>query len=484
MTSADLTFTISDSEKAKLLPGDTVESLGLTLKATTIEPEDVLTGSITDEDGDDILGAYGNAGRYVILKDNATNTNYDVVVLPAFLNVSPKEAEIEWNAAAQYTYTGNACGIEANVKADSLLEKDSCAIKKLLNADHTEVGNYKALAIGLTNENYIFSGTNRVYIWEYEILQADPEVTFPAAEVIYGDSLKKATLSGQSGEGVFRFADDTTMLTVAENQSEQEMIFTPANPNYKTVTSNIPVTVKPRSITIRPDRTEKEYGQTITEYTWSISDGSLAGDDQLEDLKINVTLTAGNAEKENCTVGLYDITEKTPLTADNANYAVLFKPGTLQVQPKPLGVAWNTDGTVIYTGKEANVSAEFTGVLFEDDCKAVVEGGNEIKTGTYTATIVGMIGEQSDNYVLHGEDTDYQIEYQIVKKEETKNPTDSKETSTGTAGKKPTGTSVSGKQVKTAKTGDSISYIWILMIAGSIAVIGGMIYVIRRRKQK
>ena len=484
LTSADLTFTISDSEKAKLLPGDTVESLGLTLKATTIEPEDVLTGSITDEDGDDILGAYGNAGRYVILKDNATNTNYDVVVLPAFLNVSPKEAEIEWNAAAQYTYTGNACGIEANVKADSLLEKDSCAIKKLLNADHTEVGNYKALAIGLTNENYIFSGTNRVYIWEYEILQADPEVTFPAAEVIYGDSLKKATLSGQSGEGVFRFADDTTMLTVAENQSEQEMIFTPANPNYKTVTSNIPVTVKPRSITIRPDRTEKEYGQTITEYTWSISDGSLAGDDQLEDLKINVTLTAGDAEKENCTVGLYDITEKTPLTADNANYTVLFKPGTLQVQPKPLGVVWNTDGTVIYTGKEANVSAEFTGVLFEDDCKAVVEGGNEIKTGTYTATIVGMTGEQSDNYVLHGEDTDYQIDYQIVKKEETKNPTDSKETSTGTAGKKPTGTSVSGKQVKTAKTGDSISYLWILMIAGSIAVIGGMIYVIRRRKQK
>ena len=484
LTSADLTFTISDSERAKLLPGDTVESLGLTLKATTIEPEDVLTGSITDEDGDDILGAYGNAGRYVILKDNATNTNYDVVVLPAFLNVSPKEAEIEWNAAAQYTYTGNACGIEANVKADSLLEKDSCAIKKLLNADHTEVGNYKALAIGLTNENYIFSGTNRVHVWEYEILQADPEVTFPAAEVIYGDSLKKATLSSQSGEGVFRFADDTTMLTVAEDQSEQEMIFTPANPNYKTVTSNISVTVKPRSITIRPDRTEKEYGQTITEYTWSISDGSLAGDDQIEDLKINVTLTAGDAEKETCEVGTYEITEKAPTTVENQNYAVTFEPGILIVQPKPVDVVWNTDGTIIYTGKEVNVTAELSGVLFKDECKAVVEDGNAVEPGKYTASIVGLTGEQCYNYVLHGEDTDYQIDYQIVKKEETKNPTDSKETSTGTAGKKPTGTSVSGKQVKTAKTGDSISYLWILMIAGSIAVIGGMIYVIRRRKQK
>lgn len=484
LTNADLTFTISDSEKAKLLPGDTVESLGLTLKATTIEPENILTGSITDEDGDDILGAYGNVGRYVILKDNATNTNYDVVVLPAFLNVSPKEAEIEWNAAAQYTYTGNACGIEANVKADSLLEKDSCAIKKLLNVDHTEVGNYKALAIGLTNENYIFSGTNRVHIWEYEILQADPEVTFPAAEVIYGDSLKKATLSGQSGEGVFRFADDTTMLTVAENQSEQEMIFTPANPNYKTVTSNIPVTVKPRSITIRPDRTEKEYGQTITEYTWSISDGSLAGDDQIEDLKINVTLTAGDAEKETCEVGTYEITEKAPTTVENQNYAVTFEPGILIVQPKPVDVVWNTDGTIIYTGKEANVTAELSGVLFKDECKAVVEDGNAVELGKYTASIVGLTGEQCYNYVLHGEDTDYQIDYQIVKKEETKNPTDSKETPTGTAGKKPTGTSASGKQVKTAKTGDSISYLWILMIAGSIAVIGGMIYVIRRRKKK
>lgn len=483
LTSADLTFTISDSERAKLLPGDTVESLGLTLKATTIEPEDILTGSTTDADGDDILGAYGNAGRYVILKDNATNTNYDVVVLPAFLNVSPKEAEIEWNAAAQYTYTGNACGIEANVKADSLLEKDSCAIKKLLNADHTEVGNYKALAIGLTNENYIFSGTNRVHIWEYEILQADPEVTFPAAEVIYGDSLKKATLFGQSGEGVFRFADDTTMLTVAENQSEQEMIFTPANPNYKTVTSNIPVTVKPRSITIRPDRMEKEYGQTITEYTWSISDGSLAGDDQLEDLKINVTLTAGDAEKETCEVGTYEITEKAPTTVENQNYAVTFEPGILIVQPKPVDVVWNTDGTISYTGKEVNVTAELSGVLFKDECKAVVEDGNAVEPGKYTASIVGLTGEQCYNYVLHGEDTDYQIEYQIVKKEETKNPTDSKETSTGTAGKKPTGTSTSGKQVKTAKTGDSISYLWILMIAGSIAVIGGMIYVIRRKQK-
>ena len=191
----------------------------------------------------------------------------------------------------------------------------------------------------------------------------------------------------------------------------------------------------------------------------------------MDDLNVKLSLTAGDAEKETCEVGTYEIVEKTPITVENANYEVAFEPGLLIVQPKPVEVIWNTDGKVNYTGKEANVSAELSGVLFNDDCKVAVEGGNAVEVGNYTAIITELTGEQRYNYVLHGEDTDYQIEYQIVKKEETKKPTDSKEPSTGTAGKKPTGTSVSGKQVKTAKTGDSISYIWIPMIAGMVTTL-------------
>lgn len=112
-----------------------------------------------------------------------------------------------------------------------------------------------------------------------------------------------------------------------------------------------------------------------------------------------------------------------------------------------------------------------------------VEGGNEIKTGTYTATIVGMIGEQSDNYVLHGEDTDYQIDYQIVKKEETKNPTDSKETSTGTAGRNQQNFSVR----KTGENSKDRRQHQLHMDSDDCRINcsdRGMIYVIRRRKQK
>ena len=487
----NLTFTMSDAEQEKLLPGDTVDSLGLTLKATTIERGNLLNGSTADSDGDEILGAYGNAGNYIITKDSATNSNYNVIVIPAFLTITPKEVSLEWNAEEQYIYTGNSFGIQAQVAADSLLENDSCEIRKLLNAEHTDAGTYRAVAVGLTNANYYLPKTREAHIWKYEILQADPEVTFPNAEVTYGDSLKKAVLTDQAGEGEFRFTNDALMLSTAENQMEQEMIFTPSDPNYKTVVTGIPVTVSPRKVTIKPDRTEKEYGQTISEYTWSVSEGSLAESDQVEDLQVDVTLTAGDAEKEKCSPGIYEITEKEELTAGNANYTVAFESGTLIVQPKPVQIEWNTDGTVIYTGKEANVAAQLNGVLDGDDCKAVVEGGDAVKTGTYTAEVTGLTGEESDNYVLHEAEENSQKEYQIVAKDLDKNSdkTTSDESKDTTGGKKNTGkgtgiNTMSGKNAKTAKTGDSIEGIWILAMAGALAVIGGVAYRSKSRKKR
>ena len=125
---------------------------------------------------------------------------------------------------------------------------------------------------------------------------------------------------------------------------------------------------------------------------------------------MNVSLTAGDAEKESCEVGTYEITEKAPTTVENQNYVVIFEPGILIVQPKPVDVVWNTDGTIIYTGKEVNVTAELSGVLFKDECKAVVEDGNAVEPGKYTASIVGLTGEQCYNYVLHGDDDEYQME--------------------------------------------------------------------------
>ena len=197
---------------------------------------------------------------------------------------------------------------------------------------------------------------------------------------------------------------------------------------------------------------------------------------------MNVSLTAGDAEKESCEVGTYEITEKASTTVENQNYVVTFEPGILIVQPKPVDVVWNTDGTIIYTGKEVNVTAELSGVLFKDECKAVVEDGNAVEPGKYTASIVGLTGEQCYNYVLHGDDDEYQMEYQIVKKEETKESNRIQRKHRQVLQERNQQEPQRQENSKDRRQHHATSGFW--MIAGSIAVIGGMIYVIRRRKQK
>lgn len=247
-TDNDLSFTISDEERSKLLPGDTVEDLGITLKATTIKSENIMNGSTTDADGDEILGKYGNKGTYLITKANATNSNYDVIVIPSFLEITPKEASLNWNARSQYTYTGNSFGIQAQVASESLLGRDSCEVVKIFNAENTDAGVYQAAAVGMTNGNYYLPKTQAARSWQYEITQAEPQVTCPTAEITYGDSLKEAEFTNGSGDGAFKFVDDTEKLSVAETGSQKEMIFIPYNPNYKGATLKVPVTVRPKPV--------------------------------------------------------------------------------------------------------------------------------------------------------------------------------------------------------------------------------------------
>ena len=97
-----------------------------------------------------------------------------------------------------------------------------------------------------------------------------------------------------------------------------------------------------------------------------------------------------------------------------------------------------------------------------------------MKPGKYTANIVRMTGEQSDNYVLQGEDSEYQIEYQIVKKEEMKQQDTKKTDTKGTT---------TGKTVKKVKTGDTFSWIWIVTMVGALVVIGVVGYFIKRKRK-
>ncbi|WP_287622441.1 hypothetical protein [Parabacteroides sp.] len=80
--------------------------------------------------------------------------------------------------------------------------------------------------------------------FEYTIESAEAEVTWPtASEILSGHALAESVLQGGHAgivAGTFAWSDQTQVMTAT---GEQEVIFTPTDPNYKSQSSKVSVTV-------------------------------------------------------------------------------------------------------------------------------------------------------------------------------------------------------------------------------------------------
>lgn len=80
--------------------------------------------------------------------------------------------------------------------------------------------------------------------FEYTIESAEAEVTWPtASEILSGHALAESVLQGGHAgivAGTFAWSDQTKVMTAT---GEQEVIFTPTDPNYKSQSSKVSVTV-------------------------------------------------------------------------------------------------------------------------------------------------------------------------------------------------------------------------------------------------
>ena len=96
--------------------------------------------------------------------------------------------------------------------------------------------------------------------------------------------------------------------------------------------------------------------------------------------------------------GTYTITPKG-LTSDN--YTIEFKPGTLTVNPKEIGIQWSTPQSFTYDGEPHTLTATATGLVNSDACALTVEGTGTT-VGDYTATVKAL---SNANYTLPSEVT-------------------------------------------------------------------------------
>ncbi|MDR0811839.1 MAG: hypothetical protein LBN23_06180, partial [Paludibacter sp.] len=121
-----------------------------------------------------------------------------------------------------------------------LLVGDTCT-GALVRAAGDTVGIY-AIYPGNLSAGSNYNITFHINGKTFEITPATPTVTFPSAENIYcGSALADAVLTGGAGAGSFAWEYPATVLTTGNYN--YNLIFTPNNPNYATVTQAISITV-------------------------------------------------------------------------------------------------------------------------------------------------------------------------------------------------------------------------------------------------
>lgn len=209
-----------------------------------------------------------NAGSYYMKATVAADGNNYAEIQTDYIpfTIHPKEIVIEW-AEDDFTYNG----ADQKEKVTASYKDISGNSVRLTTSTTGEFKDYK-------EEGYTFTAsfandeTNYKLPDEstktYHMKKATPVFTFPTAgEVTYGDTLATSTLSGETGNGTFAWADETTIPTVTN--SDYEMIFTPNdtdnydytnvegyNGDTKEVTRTVAIVVNPRPVNISWTGTE------------------------------------------------------------------------------------------------------------------------------------------------------------------------------------------------------------------------------------
>lgn len=239
------------------------------------------------------------------------------------------------------------------------------------------------------------------------IRKAGPSITaWPTAtDITYGDNLGQSTLSGGSAavQGSFEWKDSG----IKPNSGLQDctVVFTPDDmENYNAAEQAVTVTVAKKTLTPSVVSVEdKEYdGGTAATGTVTL-DGAVSGDDPTATGVF--TFDSANAGQNKT------VTVAVALDGDWGNNYVLSTTGLsaiATITAKTVGLEWHGYENLTYTGQPVSVTAAATGLVVGDTCTVIVEDGDKVDVGSYTAEATGL---SNPNYQLPATGTmkDYTI---------------------------------------------------------------------------
>lgn len=270
----DVSVQVSAAEPSVITPptasaityGDTLSDSTLTGGSASVP------GSFAWED-DSVKPNAGTASYKVVFTPDDTNNYAPVTVNVSVYTVKAEPIVTQWPTAADLVY-GDAL-------SDSALAGGSADVTgSFVWADETVKPNAGTASYGVTfvpadATNYK-SVTGSVSIYTEK---AEPTVTqWPeASDIVYGDTLADSALTGGDTSGVFAWKDGSVAPEVGTG--EYDVVFTPADENYKPVTKKVSVTVNKAEPTVNkwPSAENIVFGDELSESDLTGGSASVPG---------------------------------------------------------------------------------------------------------------------------------------------------------------------------------------------------------------
>ncbi|HCX24829.1 MAG TPA: hypothetical protein DHN29_23135, partial [Cytophagales bacterium] len=300
--------------------GDADPELTYVIVSGELVGDDVLTGSISRSDGEDV-------GSYAINQGSLTaGANYELSFTDASFTVTPRAISVKIDDQFK-TYGDADQELTYQVTSGALASND------LFSGDLTreageDVGEYSISQGSLmVNDNYNLTV-------DTGILTVDPlsiTVAVDAQSKTYGDADPELTYTITTGDLI---GDDsfTGVLTREEGENAGSYLIEQGtlalSDNYDLSFVGESLTINPVNLTIAADNQGKAYGEVDPDLTYSITSGALVGDEVLEG-----ALSREVGED----VGSYEINQGT--LAASANYSMSFTSGSLDIAPVALVIS-------------------------------------------------------------------------------------------------------------------------------------------------
>ena len=385
----------------------TPEVISAAREATAdIEEVDEIKAALVDyfKTLDYVSAKPSQAGVYIIKAEIGATENYEAATLISAFIISPKVASLEWGETS-FVYDGEEYVPECEVA--NLVNGDKCTVT--VKGAESEVGDYEAEAIKLSNPNYMLPTTTTT---AFTISKDYPVVTVSISGWTYGDEANDPVISGNIGDGEESFVyykDEARSEKTGEADGAEVEggvptcagtyyveAYVEATDGYESGVAVAEFTIEKKILAL--EWTDISLTYNGKEQAPKVGATNLVGDDKVEFTVSGAASAAGEYVAE---VSFTD----EEMAHDYALPAVAEQ--KFVISPKEAELKWGKT-EFVYNGVDQIPTVEVANLEEGDICDITVTGA-ATAVGTHKATVIKL---SNDNYKIPD---DFEMEFTIIK---------------------------------------------------------------------